>query len=162
MFFLFIGAVLCKQDKLTLPLVILLMDYLLLSRPNWRRMKQNWPTYALFAAGLLAGSWFLVKPFLLAGSVGFHLPWQEYLVTEFRIWFLYLRLLLVPFGLNADYDITPSKNLAQHLSWLALIGLVLLLAAAIAYRRRAPLEVFGGLFLFIVLVVLMLFLPPLL
>ena len=53
--FLLICSLSCKQDKLTLPFVILLMDYLLLSGCDWRRMKRNWRTYALFLGGTIAG-----------------------------------------------------------------------------------------------------------
>ena len=88
--FLLICSLLCKQDKLTLPFVILLMDYLLLSGCDWRRMKLNWRTYALFLGGMIAGLSVILKPLLLAQSAGFSLPWPEYLFTQFRMWFLYL------------------------------------------------------------------------
>ena len=149
--FLLICSLLCKQDKLTLPFVILLMDYLLLSGCDWRRMKLNWRTYALFLGGMIAGLSVILKPLLLAQSAGFSLPWPEYLFTQFRMWFLYLRLLVAPIGLNADYDIAPSQTIWEHLSWLALIGLILLVGAALYYHRRAPLITFGALFFLVAL-----------
>ena len=157
--FFLICSLSCKQDKLTLPFAILLMDYLLLSGRNWRRMKQNWPTYAIFLGGTIAGFWVVVKPILFAPSAGFNLPWQEYLFTQFRMWFLYLRLLFAPFGLNGDYDIAPSGTIWEHLSWLALIGLILMAAATLYYRRRAPMVTFGALFFFVALAPTTSFLP---
>ena len=148
---LFVGAMLCKQDKLTLPLVILMMDYLLLAKGDWRRMKYNWPTYALFAIGGVAGFFVVVKPFLFAKSAGFTLPWTEYLFTQFRVVFVYLRLLLVPVGLNVDWHFLPSETLWDHLSWLGLIVLVGLAGACVYLRQRAPLAAFGGVFFFVVL-----------
>jgi hypothetical protein len=148
---LFAAAALSKQDKLTLPFAILLLDYLLLSKLDWRRMQDNWPTYALFAGGLVAGLLVVVRPFLYAPSAGFGLDWQTYLLTQFRMYFLYLRLLLVPFGLNADPDIAPSTSLWQHFSWLALVGLVAMIAASIYFHRRRPLIAFGALFFFLTL-----------
>ena len=149
--FLFAGAMSCKQDKLSLPLVILIMDYLLLSKGDWRRMKNNWPTYALFAVGGVAGFFVVIKPFLLADSAGFKLPWDEYLFTQFRVYFVYLRLLFVPVGLNVDWHFVPSETLWDHLSWLGLIVLAGLAGACVYLRRRAPLAAFGGLFFFVAL-----------
>ncbi len=150
-FLLFGGAALSKQDKLTLPLVIVLLDYLLLSKMDWRRMRRSWPTYALFLAGVVAGLLFVVRPVLFAASAGFNLAWQPYLYTQFRMYFLYLRLLLAPVGLNADRDIAASASLGDHLSWLALILLLVLVGLAVRYRRQAPLASFGALFFFVTL-----------
>src|SRR2546422_7870219 len=49
-------------------------------------------------------------------SAGFFLKdvtWKDYLFTQFRMYFLYLKRLLVPFGLNVDHDIEPSRTLLQ-------------------------------------------------
>ena len=148
---LFAGAVSCKQDKLSLPFVILMMDYLLLAKGDWRGMKNNWPTYALFGIGGGAGFFVVVKPFLFAQSAGFNLPWAEYLFTQFRVLFVYLRLLLVPVGLNVDWHLVPSETLWEHLSWLGLIVLAGLASACVYLRQRAPLAAFGGVFFFVVL-----------
>ena len=149
--FLFAASIMSKQDKITLPFAILLLDYLLLARLDWRRMKPSLPTYGLFLIGTIAGFFLVIKPFLFAVSAGFNLPWVEYLLTQFRMVFLYLRLLLVPFGLNADWDIVPSQTIWENLSWLALVLLVALVGAAVHLRRRDPLIAFGILFYLAVL-----------
>ena len=148
---LFVGAMSCKQDKLSLPLVILMMDYLLLAKGDWRRMKNNWPTYGLFAIGGVAGFLVVVRPFLFSRSAGFGLPWTEYLFTQFRVVFVYLKLLFVPVGLNVDWHFLPSPTLWDHLSWLGLLTLAGLAGACVYLRRRAPLAAFGGVFFFIAL-----------
>ncbi len=140
------AAALTKQDKVTLPAVILLLDYLLLAGGDWRQLKKNWPTYGLFAGGLVVAYFRIIQPFLFAKSAGFGLDWQSYLFTQCRVFFLYLRLLLVPVGLNLDRDIVPSHSLLEHFAWLGLIGIVLLLAALVRYHRRFPVVVFGALF----------------
>jgi len=149
--FFFAGSLGSKQDKLILPLVILLLDYLLIARLDWRRLRDNWRIYGLFLAGGVAGFLLVIRPFLFAQSAGFTLDWQPYLYTQFRMYFLYLKLLLVPFGLNADHDIVASTSLGEHLSWLALLLLIALMAAVARYHRRAPLIAFGTLFFFVVL-----------
>ena len=144
--FLFVCSFMSKQDKITLPFAILLLDYFLLARLDWRRMKPSVPTYGLFLVGTIAGFFLVIKPFLFAVSAGFNLPWVEYLLTQFRMYFLYLRLLIVPFGLNADWDIVASQTIGENLSWLALLALLALVGAAIYLRRREPLISFGILF----------------
>jgi protein O-mannosyl-transferase len=145
------AAALTKQDKVTLPFVILLLDYLLLAGTDWRRLKKNLPTYGLFAVGLVVAYWRVIRPFLFADSAGFGLDWKSYLFTQCRMFFLYLRLLLVPVGLNLDRDIAPSHSLGEHFAWLGLLGIVLLAAAVIRYHRRFPVIAFGALFFVVTL-----------
>ena len=148
---LFAAAAVSKQDRFTLLPVLLLLDYLLLSGFNRHLMKANWRTYGLFAAAGVVGFFVLIKPFLFAVSAGFNLPWQPYLFTQFRMVFLYLRLLAVPFGLNADWDIVPSETVWDHLSWAAVLVLALVVGLVFRYRRREPLLCFGALFFFVTL-----------
>ena len=145
------AAALSKQDKVTLPFAILLLDYLLLANLDWRKLKQNLPTYALFVAGLVAAFFVVIRPFLFALSAGFGLDWKTYLFTQFRMVFLYLKLLLLPVGLNLDRDITPSQSIGEHFAWLGLAGVVLLAGALVRYHRRFPVVSFGGLFFLLTL-----------
>jgi protein O-mannosyl-transferase len=140
-----------KQDKLTLPFAILLLDYLWLSRREWRGLLKSWPTYGLFAVGVVAGYFVVVRPFLYAPSAGFTLDWKTYLFTQFRMYFRYFGQLVYPFGLNADPHIAPSTSLGEHGSWLALLGLIAIAAALIRFHRRTPLPVFGGALFFLAL-----------
>jgi tetratricopeptide (TPR) repeat protein len=94
----------------------------------------------------VAAFFVVIRPVLFAGSAGFGLDWQTYVLTQFRVVFLYLRLLLVPVGLNLDRDIAPSQTLWEHFSWLGLLGLVALVAVVIRYHRRFPVVAFGAMF----------------
>ena len=49
-------SVLSKQDKLVLPAVVLVMDYLILSGCDWRGLRKSWPLYGTLAAGVAAGA----------------------------------------------------------------------------------------------------------
>ena len=146
--FFFACSVGSKQNGMVLPAVIVLMDYLLLARCDWRKLKGNWPTYALFVLLGIAGYFTVIEPFLMAPSAGFRLNWQGYLFTQFRVHFLYLRLVLAPFGLNADYDITPSMSVWEHLSWLACLLLLAGIGAVLYRHKRFPIVAFGVLFYF--------------
>ena len=144
--FLFVCSVGSKQDRMVLPAVILLLDYLLLARCDWRKLKENWPTYGLFVVGGIGGFFVVVKPFLFAPSAGFLLDWQTYLFTQFRMYFLYARLILVPFGLNVDHHIIPSRSLGDELSWLALLLLIAIFGMVLYRHKRMPVISFGVLF----------------
>jgi tetratricopeptide (TPR) repeat protein len=147
----FAFAALSKQDKLTLPVVILLLDYLLLSGCDWRELKKSWPLYGLLSAGIVAGFFVVVRPVLFATSAGFRLDWQSYLLTQFRMYFRYIRQLLWPFELNLDPDIQVSHSLLEHGSLVALIALILILAAVVRWHRTAPVVAFGALLYFVTL-----------
>ena len=136
----------CKQDKVIVLPVILLLDYLLLAGLDWRKMRAGLATYLLCSAAAVIGFFVFIKPFLFALSAGFNLPWQPYLYTQFRMFFFYLRLLAFPVGLNVDWDITPSETLWENFSWAALAALAGLLWLAVRFRRGLPLVSFAILF----------------
>jgi Flp pilus assembly protein TadD len=111
---------------------------------------------------MVAGGFMVVRDVLNVPSAGFSLKgvtWKDYLFTQFRMYWMYLRLLAIPFGLNADYDIQLSRTLWQHFSWLGLAGIVALVGAAIRFRNRWPLVSFGVLFFFLTLFVTSSFYP---
>ncbi|HYM09259.1 MAG TPA: tetratricopeptide repeat protein [Bryobacterales bacterium] len=152
--FLYGCSVTSKQHAITLPAALLLADYFFFAAQDWRKLKANWRIYAVLGLEMLVGGFIVVRNVIHVPSAGFFLKdvtWRSYLFTQFRMYFLYLRVLLVPFGLNADYDIQPSRTLFQHGAWLALAGLLLLVAAALYFRRRFALASFGTLFFFLTL-----------
>ncbi len=104
---------LTKQDKLTLPFAVVMLDFLLLSRGDWRGLKKSWPLYGLFAVGIVVGFFVVVRPFLFTMSAGFTLDWREYLFTQFRMYFRYMAQLLFPFNLNLDPDISALGEPAR-------------------------------------------------
>ncbi len=147
----FVGAATSKQDKLTLPVVVILLDYLILSKCDWRGLLESWRVYGLLVIGGAAGFFVLVVPILYQPTVGFGLDWQQYAFTQLRMYFRYIRQLIVPLGLNVDPSIQPSNSLMDHFSWLALIGLLLIATGTIYIHRKAPLAAFGIAFFFVCL-----------
>ncbi len=143
------AAALTKQDKVTLPVAIVLLDYLVLSGQDWRVLLRSWPSYLLFAFSGVAGFFVVIKPILFAPSAGFSLDWVTYLFTQFRMYFLYLRLTFLPVGLTLDRDITPSANIFEQGSWLAMLLLIGAVATVVYLHRRRPLLAFSTLFFFL-------------
>lgn len=141
-----------KENAVLLPLLLLVCELTLLRRVGTgdRRRLIHAVWVAFIALPLLLGAWYLAthpaltyydqRPFTLV----------ERVLTQPRVLWLYLRLLLVPditaFGLFHDdlaYSrdlLTPVSTLFAILAWVGVVG------AAIALRRRAPVFAFAVLF----------------
>lgn len=145
-------AVLSKQNGVLLPAFMLLTEIVLL---NFQAPKKRTrlmlaalftATVALPATVLIAYT--LYKPaWLLVGYNirDFTLP--ERLMTETRVLWFYLRLIIVPdisqLGLQHD-DIAISRGMLAPFSTLfATIGISLLAGAAFMIRKRHPIAAFG-------------------
>jgi hypothetical protein len=99
-----------KENAFTLPLVIMLYEFLFFNGPIRRRMVRLVPLLLIV----------LIFPLTLAGidrpvgdvvggivpaTRGYHgLSRVEYLLTEFRVIVTYIRLLFLPVNQNLDYD----------------------------------------------------------
>ncbi|MFZ2540841.1 MAG: tetratricopeptide repeat protein [Gallionella sp.] len=148
-------AVLSKESGALLPALMLLMEVVLLNfqAPATRTRHK---LMALFAATVVLPTivltvYSLYKPaWLLVGYNirDFTLP--ERLMTEARVLWFYLRLIIVPdisqLGLQHD-DISISRGLlAPYSTLFASIGIALLAVAAFLLRKRHPIATFGILF----------------
>lgn len=148
-------AVLSKENGALLPAFMLLAEVLLLNfqAPSTRT---RYMLATLFAVTVILpvivlAVYSIYKPAWLLGGYSirdFTLP--ERLMTEARVLWFYLRLVIVPdisqLGLRHE-DISISRGLLTPFSTLfACIGLVLLAGAAFLLRQRHPIAAFGILF----------------
>jgi tetratricopeptide (TPR) repeat protein len=139
-------AVLSKEQAAVLPALLFSMDVLLRRRSIRETLtlgkRLYYPLAALGAAATVAIFALLAR----SATAGFNVPgihWYEYLFTQFRVWFIYLKLAVFPFGQNADYDISVSHTLAEHGSWIALAVLIAGAVTAWRMRKRYGVAVFG-------------------
>jgi len=150
---IFGAAVLTKEHTAVLPALLLLTDYHWNPGFSFEGIKQNWKLYVPIVIGGLAGVAYVFS--VLAGSMsaGFamkDLTWYQYFFTQCRAIWVYVRLFLLPFGQNADYDFPISHSIVEH---GAIFGLGALLAVSVAawiYRRQYPLASYGW-FTFLIL-----------
>jgi tetratricopeptide (TPR) repeat protein len=150
---LFGAAAATKENTVVLPALLLLTDYFWNPGFTFEGIRRNWRLYAPLALGGVLGAIWVVQVLGAAESAGFHmkdLTWYQYLFTQFRVFFVYVRLFFLPFGQTVDYDFPISHSILDHGSALGLLGILALLAAAVYYRRRYPLACFG-LFAFLIL-----------
>ena len=79
-------------------------------------------------------------------TIGFHMKeftWYQYLFTQCRVLFIYLRLFLLPFGQTADYAIELSHTPLEHGAIFGMIALSAATVAAIVWRKRFPIASYG-------------------
>ena len=150
-------AILCKENGALLPLYAFVLEMTLFGmrsgRPRGRVFL--WCVFGVFLLLPLLG--FLVYVFLhpdwLAnGYLNRDFTLGERLLTEARVLWFYLLIILVPdirfMGLYHD-DMAVSHGLFHPLTTApALAGIALLFAAAALCRRRAPMVTLGILFFF--------------
>lgn len=146
MLVLFAASLLTKQQTIALPILLLLTDFWWNPGFSFQGIRENWKLYLTLALGALGGIAFFWKLLTTATTAGFglkDLTWYQYLFTECRALFVYLREFIFPVGLTADWDFPISKTILDRGALFGLIALLALAAAAWHYRRRYPLATFG-------------------
>ena len=125
-------------------------------------IKRNWRLYLPMALTGAVGVAFVLRTLSGAKTAGFHVKEAtpvEYLFTQFRAWWGYVRLFVFPFGLNIDHDFPFTRSLANPWSWAGLLLAVLSVAAGLRYRKQYPLAAFGCLTYFLLLAPTSSFIP---
>lgn len=154
---LFGAAVFTKEHAAILPLVFLLADYFFNPREgsfSLEGIRKNWKLYLPLGLGGIAGIAYVGRVVFSSNTTGFRmkdLTWSDYLFTQGRVLWTYLRLFVLPAGLNADYDIPISHSPFDHGAIFGLIAFAGLLTGAWVLRRKYPLAAFG-IFAFAILI----------
>ena len=141
-----------KENTVLLPLILLACELTVLRSVSIEQ-KKNFVrgVWVLFIAlPLMIGIWYLLTHPALTYYGERPFTMIERVLTEPRVLWFYLRLMLVPdisaFGLFHD-DLALSKSLFNPVStFVALIALIGLAIAALAMRKRAPVFAFAVLF----------------
>jgi hypothetical protein len=139
---LFVAAMATKENTVVLPALLLLTDYFWNPGFSFEGIRRNWRLYTLMAAGAAIGAVKVIRVLSTSASAGFGLKgvaWYQYLFTEFRVVFTYLRLFLFPAGQTVDYDYPISRTIVDHGAILGLMGILALLGAA----TRSPATAFS-------------------
>ena len=143
---LFGAAILTKEHSAVLPVLLLLTDYYWNPGFSFQGMRRNWKLYVPILIGGIAGVAFVFRVLSESRSAGFALKdatWYQYFFTECRVIWDYLRMFLLPFGQNLDYDFPFSRGVLDHGAILGLVGLLAVSALAWIYRREFKLASFG-------------------
>ena len=139
-------ALLSKEHTIILPALLLLTDYWWNPGFSWRGILGNWKLYGILAVVVVGGLLLFKDLILHSPSAGFRvqdLTWYQYFFTECRAVFVYPLEFLLPVRLNADWDFPVSMTIFDHGALIGLVGLLLLVGLAWAFRKRYPLASFG-------------------
>jgi tetratricopeptide (TPR) repeat protein len=135
-----------KEHTTVLPALLLLTDYFLVTPFRFEAIRKNWRLYGLIGGVAILGLALVVVTLAKAETAGFRVKeftWYEYLFTQFRVIWLYLRLYVAPFGQSADYEFTLSRSIVDGGAIFGLVGLLALAVLAWRYRREYPLASYG-------------------
>ncbi len=143
---LFAAAALTKEHTVVLPALLLLTDYYWSPGFSFGGIKRNWRLYSMMSvvgAAALAFVWTVLRAADTAGFAVSGLPWHDYFYTQGRAIWVYLRMFVVPVGLNLDHDFAISRGPLDHGAVFGLAALVVLVVAAFMLRRKFPLASYG-------------------
>ena len=145
-----------KQEAATLPVMLLLYSLVLRYQEEGIKgwVRRNWPLLVgvgLAAAIFLFYSWGMIlephpegtswRPRLHHGQ---QLPRLQYFLTQLQVIpFYYLRLFLLPIGLNVDPDIPPAQGWLDVKTVLGALILTGLIVTAVRTLRKDPMLTFA-------------------
>lgn len=146
-------AVLTKEHTIVLAPVLLLTDYFFNPGFTFEGIKKNWKLYVGLVLAGIGPVLFLARTLRNADSAGFNmkdLTAVDYLLTQVRALWVYVRLYLLPIQQNLDYDMPISRSLFDYGAGLSLLSWLVLAGIAWVKRKEWPLASFGF-FLFLLL-----------
>ncbi len=145
---LFILSVLAKGMAITLPVVLILFDYLLRKRFRWKMLTDKIPYFVIaFVFGIIAIIGESIHPSPEADST--FVVFDKILAAGFGIVF-YLAKILLPIRLSCYYPY-PEKtgNQLPPIFFLSFVIIVILIIAVLFSRKRTRIITFGALFFLI-------------
>ncbi len=125
-------AVLSKQNAVTLPIMILIIEAFFI------RDKNNKPynSYIFSGTGLMVIAIIGILAFGLLPKENNEITRQVYLITQFKVLLIYLKLWLVPIGQNIDHGIIVSKSLGIREISGILVYVGLIVTTVITYKKN--------------------------
>ena len=152
----FLCSIFSKETGFTVPLTVILFDFIFICRGKKERLgrlRVYLPLFFLLAVYML---FFLrggVLHLLLGQSKGGSItPWR-YLLTQFNVIIQYFKLMILPFPhwLNVDHDFPLSGSLFEYPTLLSFCSLLLLICLAVYLIDKKRLISFSIFFFFVVL-----------
>jgi Flp pilus assembly protein TadD len=139
-------ALLSKQQAVAIPAVFILIDLLWNEGSAIESLKRNIRLHGLLVAGALAGAVWIFRILSLDTTAGLRVPGitpVEYFLTQCRVFWRYVQLLVLPVNQNLDPEFVISRGLFDHGGAAGLAGIFALVGLAIWLRRTWPLTSAG-------------------
>ncbi len=148
-------GLLTKQNTVTLPLALLLLEALFFSENRQRLLLLTGGVFlGLFGLWVLLAYGFQYHPFSLdamqaATRETTTISREDYLATQMTVIWTYIRLFFLPIGLHIDYDLVPLTGFANVTVLKALLAHLGIVGLALWSARRHPLLAFALLFYYL-------------
>jgi tetratricopeptide (TPR) repeat protein len=128
-----------KENFVTFPAMLLLYDYCFVSGGRVRGVLVNWRAHlpGMVSLFYLAFLYFNFSSQLQSYGTP-EVGRLEYLMTQFKVHWTYLRLILLPVGQNLDYDYPVAGGFLYLPTLVGFIGYAGLWAAGLFLIRRSP------------------------
>jgi tetratricopeptide (TPR) repeat protein len=139
-------AVTSKEHTVVLPAVLLLTDYYWNPGFSFSGIRRNWKLYVPIALGAILGLAFVFSHVNAESNLGFGMKdftWYQYLFTQFRAFFVYLRLLVLPVGQMIDYNFPISRTVFDRGAIIYGLALAALAVLAFIWRKKYPIATYG-------------------
>ena len=133
----FAAGLLAKSTVITLPAVLILADWLILTGPGQRRraLATVIPYHAGYWVVAVAYVVLLRSTDFLQRSLSSPVrEWGTQLLTQIKVPAYYLKLIVFPVGLNVEHQFSESSSIAAPAVWLA--GLLVLSIAVVGWVVR--------------------------
>ncbi|MFH0729733.1 MAG: tetratricopeptide repeat protein [Pseudomonadota bacterium] len=146
---------LTKQNTFTLPMAILVLEGVFFPGARTRfALKAAFALTGILAAWGVLGGILGYNPFSLDAMEALTRETTAisrgiYLLTQFKVLWIYLKLFFWPVGLHLDYDIALPAQFFEGIIPFAAAGHVLILAPAVFLRRRFPVPAFAVFFFYL-------------
>ena len=164
-FFLFgssIAAAVCgmltKEIVFTLPFAIILYDYCFIKTSPWKlEVKDKSLFFSLMMLAIFIFIFFRNFSLNLFDTVppdqgySYSISMREYLFTQFRVILTYIRLFILPFNQNLDYDYPLSTSFFQIRTFFSFLVLLGILLAGVLLFKKYRLISFGIFWFFLTL-----------
>ncbi len=155
----FFLSLLAKEMAITLPLIVLCLDYLFLSKQKLKDVIKNFRRFHLgffviLCLYLLMRFYFIGWSFIL-GKTHYYsnfLPGASHywrMFTAIKILAFYIRLLFFPYNLKVDYLFPAANSLFEPAVFIGLVILISLIYIAIKNIKHYPIVSFSIIWFFI-------------
>jgi hypothetical protein len=152
----YLCAIFSKETGFTLPIVLIIFDFLFVCKTKKEIQKRVLIYFPLFLLLTIYISFFLkggiLGLFIKGSEEWLWTPWEN-LLTQTNVMIQYFKLLLLPLPhwLNFDHDFWVSKSLFEYPTWVSVSVILLLLISATILIKKNRLIPFCIFFFFIIL-----------
>jgi len=152
----YLCAIFSKETGFTLPIVLIIFDFLFVCKTKKEIQKRVLIYFPLFLLLAIYISFFLkggiLGLFIKGSEEWLWTPWEN-LLTQTNVMIQYFKLLLLPLPhwLNFDHDFWVSKSLFEYPTWVSVSVILLLLISATILIKKNRLIPFCIFFFFIIL-----------